>query len=313
MSLHLLQHTSVVPADKRFLNPVSLCGLLARVNLVMNRWEQAAEYAQFVITAGQAMPYTMEEVSCPTFADINHSAWLWGIDTEETDRVVTTEICNWPSHMGTFSYGYAQMNTWRRVSKSLYNAIPSTDVRKGWFLDVTRSSKNLNNEQADYVADYGVPAYTQVKFAPYGGELGTDINANDIPLMRIEEIYLILAEAQAMTGKIAEAAKTLNTFVATYRDAAYNCTATTAEGLVDAVWMQRRIELWGEGHSYFDLMRLNKGVDRRGAGFDEPYVYNIPAGDAALIFPIPDREMNRNVMLEQNPVAEQPVAVTVSK
>ena len=29
----------------------------------------------------------------------------------------------------------------------------------------------------------------------------------------------------------------------------------------------RRIELWGEGVIWFDVMRLNKGVDRRGCGF----------------------------------------------
>ena len=73
--------------------------------------------------------------------------------------------------------------------------------------------------------------------------------------------------------------------------------------------MQRRIELWGEGFSYFDLMRLKKGVDRRGAGFPTAYVYNIPAGDAALIYPIPDREMNNNPSLTQNPVATQPQPV----
>ena len=73
--------------------------------------------------------------------------------------------------------------------------------------------------------------------------------------------------------------------------------------------MQRRIELWGEGHSYFDLMRMKKGVDRRGAGFAAENVFNIPAGDAALIFPIPDREMNRNQQLIQNPMAEQPQPV----
>jgi hypothetical protein len=55
---------------------------------------------------------------------------------------------------------------------------------------------------------------------------------------------------------------------------------------------------------------MKKGVDRRGAGFQTEYVYHIPAGDAALIYPIPDREMSRNPLLIQNPVAEQPVPVS---
>ena len=305
----LLEATELVAPSKRFVRPVAVSGLRARIYMVMNRWEEAAAEAQRVIDADVASPYTMDEVSHPTFADINHGAWLWGIDTEEADRVVTTAIINWPSHMGSLNYGYASVGAWRKVNKALYEAIPATDVRKGWFLDKNANSANLNADQAAYVASAGCPAYTQMKFAPYKDVIYQEVNANDIPLLRIEEIYLILAEAKAMMGDVAGGAATLNGFVSGYRDAAYNCTAATAEELVEEVWMQRRIELWGEGHSYFDLMRMKKGVDRRGAGFAAENVFNIPAGDAALIFPIPDREMNRNQQLIQNPMAEQPQPV----
>ena len=305
---HLLSQTTMARPGKQFVTPQVIWGLRARIYMVMNRWAEAAAYAQRVIEAGVAAPYTRDEVAKPTFNDINHNAWLWGIDTEETDNPVLG-IINWPSHMGSFSYGYAQVGAWRKVSRSLYNAIPSTDVRKGWFLNENMASENLNDGQLNYVVQYGMPAYTQVKFAPYKDVLGTNVNAGDIPLMRIEEMYLILAEAQAMMGDPASGAATLQNFVVTYRDPAYACQATTPEAVREAVWMQRRIELWGEGHSYFDLMRMKKGVDRRGAGFPAAYVFNIPAGDAALIYPIPAREMSSNMSLIQNPEATQPVPV----
>lgn len=309
-ALHLLQQTAVARPGKGLVNVDVVYGLRARIYMVMNNWVDAFSDAFRVINTSGASPYDREEVAKPTFNDINHGAWLWGIDVEENDRTVTSGICNWPSHMGSFSYGYAQVGVWRMVNRSLYDAIPTTDVRKGWFLDAEATSANLNAEQASYARSYGMYPYTQVKFAPYKDELGTSTNANDIPLMRIEEMYLIAAEAQAMMGNSTGAAATLQNFVATYRDPAYTCKATTAEEVREAVWMQRRIELWGEGHSYFDLMRMKKGVDRRGAGFASAYVYNIPAGDAALIYPIPDREMSSNPLLIQNPVAEQPVPVS---
>ncbi|MBR3985489.1 MAG: RagB/SusD family nutrient uptake outer membrane protein [Bacteroidaceae bacterium] len=311
---HLLLQTAVARPGKGFVSADVVNGLRARVYMVMERWADACAEASKVIDNSGAVPYTRDEVAKPTFNDINHGAWLWGIDVEEDDRTVTSGICNWPSHMGSFSYGYAQIGAWRMVSRSLYDAIPTTDVRKGWFLNAEATSANLNAEQASYARSYGMYPYTQVKFAPENGvTIGTpDMSGNcvDIPLMRIEEMYLILAEAQAMMGDPASGAATLQNFVATYRDPAYTCKATTAEAVREAVWMQRRIELWGEGHSYFDLMRMKKGVDRRGAGFASAYVYNIPAGDAALIYPIPDREMSRNPLLIQNPVAEQPVPVS---
>ena len=308
-ALTMLEQTDVECPGKQFVSPEVVYALRARIYMVMNRWAEAADDAQRVINAGKAAPYSREELCRPTFADMNHKAWIWGIDTEETDRVVTSGIVNWPSHIGSLNYGYAQVGAWRKVNKSLYDAIPETDVRKGWFLDGNRNSTNLTAEQMEYVNNYSIPAYTQMKFAPYQDELGTNNNANDIPLIRVEEMYLILAEAKAMMGNSAEAVEVLNNFVQNYRDPAYHCTAATTAEVVDAVWMQRRIELWGEGHSYFDLMRMKKGVDRRGAGFQPNYVFNIPAGDAALIYQIPDGEMNSNPQLIQNPTADAPVAV----
>ena len=151
-----------------------------------------------------------------------------------------------------------------------------------------------------------------MKFAPYLDEIYTSTNANDIPLMRVEEMYLILAEAQAMAGDAAAGAATLQNFVTTYRDPSYVCNAKTAEAVQNAVWMQRRIELWGEGFSYFDIMRLKKGVDRRGAGFQAMYVYNIPAGDPALILRLPQAEIEGNIALKEednNPPVALPTPV----
>ena len=305
-ALQLLQQSGVARQSKNLVSPEVVYGLRARINMVRGEWAAAAQDAQRVIEAGVAAPYTMDELRAPSLHDINHAAWLWGIDAEETDGPVQTGICNWPSHMGSFSTGYAQVGAWRRVSPALYQAIPDTDVRQGWFLNGQCRSANLSEEQRAYVIDYGMPAYTQVKFAPYNNELGTSYPASDIPLMRVEEMHLILAEAQAMMGDVDAGAKTLINFVSSYRDYAYDCDVRSAEELQEEIWMQRRIEFWGEGHAYFDLMRLGKGVNRRGAGFSEEFTFDIPAGDAALIFPIPDREMNRNPQLEQNPVAEQP-------
>ncbi len=299
-AIALLEKTSMTRADRRYISTEVAYGLRARVNLVMNNWEGARDDAQMALSLTDATPYTIADMSKPAMSDINESAWMWGILVAETDRAVTSGICNWPSHMGSLNYGYASVGAWRLVSKSLYAAIPATDVRKGWFLDENGVSVNLNADQAAYIASAGCPPYTQVKFAPYLDKIYTSTNANDIPLMRVEEMYLILAEAQAMAGDPAAGAATLQSFVSTYRDPSYVCNAIEALQVQNQVWLQRRIELWGEGFSYFDLMRLNKGVDRRGAGFQAAYVYNIPAGDPALILRLPQAEIEGNPALTED-------------
>ena len=312
-AIDLLEKTTVTRADKRYVDAAVAYGLRARVNLVMNNWAEAAADAAKAIELTSATPYTAAEVNKPTMSDIDDHSWMWGILVSETDRVVTSGICNWPSHMGSLNYGYASVGAWRCISESLYGAIPATDVRKGWFLDENGVSPHLTAEQATYVAGAGCYPYTQVKFGTYNDVIYQDVNCNDIPLMRVEEMYLILAEAQAMAGDAATGAATLQSFVSTYRDPAYICNATEPVRVQDAVWMQRRIELWGEGFSYFDLMRLNKGVDRRGAGFQEAYTFNIPAGDDALIYRLPKAEIEGNPLIsdaQNNPAATLPTPVT---
>ena len=310
-AIDLLSKTSTVREDKRYISLEVAYGIRARINLVMNNWAAAASDAENALK-GAATPYTIAQVSKPGFSEIEDASWMWGCLVAETDRTVTSGICNFPSHMGSLNYGYASVGAWRYINKSLYNSIPDTDVRKGWWLNENQESVNLNAEQVAYVVKTDIPAYTQVKFGCYKDEVYTSTNANDIPLMRVEEMYLILAEAQAMAGDPAAGAATLENFVKTYRDPAYTCTATTAEAVQNAAWQQRRIELWGEGFSYTDLMRLKKNVDRRGAGFEPEYVFNVSAveGEAgydARIFPIPQSEIEGNPMIskeQNNPISE---------
>ena len=137
-----------------------------------------------------------------------------------------------------------------------------------------------------------------MKFAPYQNKLATTVNASDIILMRVEEMYLINAEATAMAGKPADGKAILENFVKTYRDPSYTCAATDAAGVQEAVWKQRRIEFWGEGQAYFDLLRLNKPLDRRGGGWPSEWVYNVPA--PLKPFLIPQREINANKAIQSN-------------
>ena len=311
-AITLLENSTMSRKDKRYVSAEVAYGLRARVNLVMNNWVGAKEDAAKALELTDATPYTAEQVSKPGMSDIDDASWMWGVLIAETDDVVQSAIINWPSHMGSLNYGYASVGAWRCISQSLYGAIPATDVRKGWFLDENGVSPYLTAEQAAYVAEAGCYPYTQMKFGTYNDVVYTNVNANDIPLMRVEEMYLILAEAQAMAGDAATGAATLQNFVSTYRDPAYVCNATESARVQDAVWMQRRIELWGEGFSYFDLMRLNKGVDRRGAGFQAEYTYNIPAGDPALIYRLPKAEIEGNPLIsdaQNNPPATQPTPV----
>lgn len=303
--LNSAEENGVIRADKRYISLAVAYGLRARINLTMQNWSDAAADATSAIEVSEATPASIEDVSEPTFWSASESNWMWGIIIAETDRVVTSGIVNWISHMGSLNYGYANFSGGKQINKLLYESIPATDVRKGWFLDENAISPNLSTDQGAFMADYEYPPYTQVKFAPYNDEVNNSTNANDIPLMRIEEMYLIKAEAEAMSG--GDGAGTLESFVQTYRDPEYTFDGGDVQ---EEVFQQRRVELWGEGMSWFDIMRLNKGVDRRGGAFPNAnMVFNIAPGSDILLWRISEAEIQANPALtvaDNNPSAPAP-------
>lgn len=83
----------------------------------------------------------------------------------------------------------------------------------------------------------------------------------DIVLMRVAEIYLINAEAKARLND-PNAVNKLNELKAA-RGAQAISTSLTGEDLLEAIWLERRKELWGEGFSLIDIIRNQKSVVRK--------------------------------------------------
>lgn len=283
-------------SDKRYISLAVAYGLRARMNLTMQNMSEALADANAAIEKAKGenlSPLSIEKAGQPGFNSSEETNWMWGIIVNEKDAVVTSAICNWPSHFGSLSYGYANFSGGVQISKSLYAQIKDTDVRKKWWLTSTGEGMDgyLSDEQAQYVEKNGYKPLTQVKFAPYNNVVGTSINASDIPLMRVEEMYLIKAEAEGEgAGKT-----TLQDFIKEYRDPSYSVPSTDFK---DEVYLQRRIELWGEGMGWFDIMRLKKGVDRRGCGYpNASSVFNIEPDDNILLWRIPEAEIQANKAL----------------
>ena len=306
-------------------------GLRARVNLVMQNWADAAADAQKA--AEGYTPLSKDAAAAPGFNDVSASNWIWGNIVDESNDIVQSGILNFPSMMCSFTgNGYSPTYACRMINSKLWKEIPSTDVRKGWWIDENLNSPIVNpkyvvhqedededgnvvkylavyNQTGDEVTDITEP-YTNVKFGAYKNQYGNELNACDIPLMRVEEMILIQAEATAMDGNVEEGKRILENFVRTYRDPSYTCNATTAEGVQDAVWFQRRVELWGEGFSFTDLLRLKKPLDRTGANYEVSVRFKLPAESPIFLYLIPEDEENHNEALvgNNNPVVAVPKA-----
>ncbi|GBU08327.1 membrane protein [Bacteroidales bacterium] len=277
-------------------------GLRARAHLLMQNWQKAAQDAEKAMQG--ASPYSLQEISNPAFNSALASSWIWGNIISETNDVVRSGIVNWPSHLCSLTgNGYTTLTgTYRWINNKLWDEIPSTDARKGWWVDQNLKSPLVDNMKVtsggkEYSAAewFKWDPYTNVKFGSYKDVPNNTLNASDWPLMRAEEMILIRAEGMAMSGNVAEAKAILENFVRTYRDPSYTCNAASSIAMQDEIWFQRRIELWGEGFSFFDLQRLRKPMDRSGATtFPEITRYNLPAESKIFLWLIPESEITAN-------------------
>ena len=148
-----------------------------------------------------------------------------------------------------------------------------------------------------------------MKFHPGSGDrtTATTGNAMSFPLMRVEEMYLIEAEAVGRVSGPAAGAQLLNSFMNLYRykDGSFSASVASIDDFVDDVFKQKRIEFWGEGQILWDYRRLEKAIVRGypGTNHYSQFCFNSYPNAVApwTILYIPDSERNYNTAIVLNP------------
>lgn len=306
--------------------------LQARVALVENDWDKAVTAAKRAISTPDASLLTMSEatVTKGTFDDsttewttgktpfnsVNSSSVMWGAEIISDQSTV---FASFFSNMDACTNVYYAAESPKCISNWLYAQIPDSDVRKGWW----NGDIGVSASEWKYGANIN---YNQFKFQwadqkSYKG---------DYIFMRLEEAYLILAEALCRQGNDS-GAKTALGEIMSRRDSGWRGilnplsgseqtfgTVGTVNTLLDEILLQRRIELWGETGRIFDILRLAKGwtrywnVDGEESNHTNylskyPEYLNFPADYIECILMIPQTEIDNNPNInpeDQNPYVQ---------
>ncbi len=306
--------------------------LQARVALVENDWDKAVKAAKKAISTPNATLLSMSEatVTKGTFDDsttewttgktpfnsVGSSSVMWGAEIISDQSTVYASFF---SNMDACTNVYYAAEAPKCISNWLYAQIPDSDIRKGWW------NGNIGVSAKDW--KYGANIdYNQFKFQwadqkSYKG---------DYIFMRLEEAYLILAEALCRKGDDTGAKEALGE-VMSRRYSGWRSvlsvlsgnaqtfgTTGTVKTLLDEILLQRRIELWGETGRIFDILRLAKGWTRYWTVDGEvsnhtnylskyPEYLNFPADYIECILMIPQAEIDNNPNInseDQNPYVQ---------
>lgn len=320
-------------------------GLKARAYLDMQDWANAEKYAkqaQTGYTLMSADQYTDQETGFNTPND----AWMLALTYKSDDPNITKNDgdSSWGSMMcieidpvGSgcgYAANYGQPLC---IDYHLYQTIPATDCRKKCYVDFAIDDMSSRAEKLEALSAYtahpdwlldgsGTAAHSNgyaytvgglpLKFRVAGGEAG---RANQyigwvvaVPMMRVEEMYLIEAEAAGMQNEargielLTKFAKTrdANYEYGTHNEAYYN---TATSKFQNECWWQRRVEFWGEGLATYDIKRLQKGIIRSYAGTNhaDQYQWNVQSTPDWMNWCIVQTETNYNNACTNNP---EPIA-----
>ena len=300
------------PATGRFPGMAVVYGLKARMYLAMEEYADAATYARKAIDASGKTPLTAAQWHDPAtaFCDAaGNNSWMWYYNISGNNM---GNLCNPTGFLaGESDWGYNSL-TQMGIHKWLYDRLNRTDFRKRSFIDPDRETYPASYYQWSseaYLKAYPFedqPDYKSLKIRCKAGDWETYSvgGAVDWPIMRVEEMYLIEAEAIGMSQSEAAGIAKLEEFMKTYRDPEYSyakAASTFNEGFVksfqEEVLFQKRVEFWAEGVGFFDAKRIRPGMKTWYPGSNvihDTMKYDIEEVSPYWNFVIPINEIENN-------------------
>ena len=246
---------------------------LAQVYITMQNWGEAASHAN---AARSAYPLMTGEEYSSGFATSNNE-WIWGFSQTENDNIQTQNLFGRWGINDHRPAGTVFADNTLRCNESFVNMFEAGDVRNQfWYKDAGALNSGWASDKfRDDGADY------------YG----------DMIITRAAEMYLIEAEALAEQNQTSQALALLNE-LQTARNATLT-TTTDKAALLDAIWIEKRKDLYSEGLVFWDLLRMQKDLVKAGDAQDQ---FAIPARSYQFIMQIPTDEMNFGGISVQNPL-----------
>lgn len=262
-------------------------GLLSKVYLYQQKWQQAYDAATAVISSSEYGYRLLDDYSMIWRVEgENSSESLFEIQARgESIAHGVQQYSQTQGARGTTGWGWG-FNIPTQNLLDAFNA-EGDNIRR----DATIIFRNSTLYDGYIVGNTENPMYNKKAYSSANhGASDTDKN---IRYLRLGEIYLIQAEAANELGMTPQALTALN--AVRNRVKLANVTTTNQAELRNAIWKERRLELAFEHDRWFDLVRTGQAREAMSANGK-----NFVTGKHEL-FPIPNQQLIDTPSLIQNP------------
>lgn len=264
-------------------------GVLAYVYAAQNKWQEVKSTTEDIVLSGTYPIMSSSEILAGFHAVDNHSGIMWGTDIT-TDNGMN--LLSFWGHIDYYSYSYAGVGDPKNINAELYNAMDETDVRRNQF-GPTIFTAGPYAPIRKFYREGAAP-----DFARFGGP--SSGFTSDLHYMRVAEFWLLHAESAAEIGDLATARTSLKKLLDLRVEDSSYVDGLSQAALSEEIYLQTRIELWGEGKSYLALKRRKGTVVLPSNHLDFPG-RQIPHNSDLITLEIPEAEILYNPLInEQN-------------
>lgn len=242
-------------------------------------------------TTVEELVYTGNNLDKSGFNNVTTPSWMWGVDVTLAQNL---DLISWWGQVDLFTYSYAWAGDPKTIDEGLYNSIRPDDIRKQQFDSI---NGGLEGQYGYNPGDFDLMPLNKF-FDPGRVDGGQRQITTDLLYMRADEFYLLNAEAKTHLGKDAEAREVLTSYLSDrITDVSY-IENLSGQALLNEIYLQTRIEFWGEGKSYL-AMKRNKATITRGENHLFDAGNSFKYDDAKLTFVIPQAEVLNNPNLNK--------------
>jgi starch-binding outer membrane protein, SusD/RagB family len=266
-------------ATRAYIDLVTVKAMLSRVHLYAKNYAQAEAYASEVI---EARPLATKTQFPSIWRDAPTSEVIWSIAINPGEVSPSFGIHIASSNRNRFRPEAALEATYNKENDIRYNTYFASRDRGATAVIFPGNTGPR----------FGTATDRRIlnKFNTRTGILDNVVNWK---VFRTGEMYLIRAEARAMQpGKELLGLEDLNTLRNARIGATYVPAVLVGNALLDAIALERRKELIGEGHRWFDLKRTTRTVNRTESASTTRM--ELAPDSHAWAWPIPQPEMDAN-------------------